>query len=125
MLLELFEQHNEQIKALIDQDYAPATLTRYAASLKHTKVFLQWKYKQTDIDIKKPDFEFITEYEFWLKSIRKCNHNSTMKYIGNLKKITNSDAVKNFPSSPLACLSYFIKNAEKSISCGFFISHPH
>ena len=89
LLLEIFEKHNEQIKALIDQDYARATLTRYATTLKHTKAFLQWKYKQSDIDIKKLDFEFCTEYEFWLKSIRKCNHNSTMKYIGNLKKITN------------------------------------
>jgi hypothetical protein len=62
MLLELCEQDNGQIKALIDQDYAPATLTRYATSLKHTKVFLQWKYKKPDIGIKKLDFEFITEY---------------------------------------------------------------
>ncbi|HEX4372133.1 MAG TPA: site-specific integrase [Puia sp.] len=89
LLLEIFRGHNEQVKALIKKDYAPATLTRYETTLKHTKSFLLWKFKQSDIDIKKLNFEFITEYEFWLKSVRKCNHNSTMKYIGNLKKITN------------------------------------
>jgi site-specific recombinase XerD len=94
LLLEMFEHHNDQIKALTDKDYAKATLMRYETSLKHTRAFLQSKYKLPDIDIKKLDFEFITEYEFWLKSVRKCNHNSTMKYIGNLKKITNK-CVKN------------------------------
>jgi ABC-2 type transport system permease protein len=27
--------------------------------------------------------------EFWLKSVRKCNHNTTIKYISNLRKIVN------------------------------------
>ena len=29
----------------------------------------------------------MAEYEFWLKSVRKCDHNSTMKYLANFKKI--------------------------------------
>jgi site-specific recombinase XerD len=33
------------------------------------------------------NYEFITEYEFWLKSVRKCDHNTTMKYLANVKKI--------------------------------------
>lgn len=42
-----------------------------------------------DIDIIKLNYEFITEYEFWLKSVHKCNHNSTIKYLSNFRKIIN------------------------------------
>ncbi|HXB42711.1 MAG TPA: site-specific integrase, partial [Puia sp.] len=35
----------------------------------------------------KLDHEFITEYEFWLKSARNCSHNTTMKYLANFKKV--------------------------------------
>jgi site-specific recombinase XerD len=92
MLLELFQQHNDQIAALIQvgQDFAPGTLERYKTARDHTLSFLQWKYKINDIDIKRLDFEFASQFEFWLKTVRRCNHNTTMKYIGNLKKIINS-----------------------------------
>jgi hypothetical protein len=87
MLLEVFKYHNGQMAALVNQEYAPGTLDRYKTSYRHTESFLNWKYKLHDIEINKLNYEFITEYEFWLKSIRKCGHNTTMKYLANFKKI--------------------------------------
>jgi site-specific recombinase XerD len=87
MLMEIFQHHNDQVAALVGKEYAPGTLQRYITSLKHTRSFLEWKYKVSDIDIRKLDYEFITEYEFWLKSVRKCDHNTTMKYLANFRKI--------------------------------------
>src|SRR6266542_612682 len=77
------------MKALVGRDYAKGTLTRYETSYKHTMSFLQSRYEVSDIDINKLDYDFITEYEFWLKSVRKCDHNTTMKYLSNFKKIVN------------------------------------
>lgn len=87
MLLEVFQNHNEQMETLVGQEYAPGTLERYKTSFKHTKSYLKWKYQIEDIDITKLNFEFISDYEFWLKSVRKCDHNTTMKYLSNFKKI--------------------------------------
>lgn len=89
MLMEIFEQHNEQMKALVNHEFSPLTLERYTTSKKHTQEFMKWKYKKDDIDIKKLKYEFITDYEFWLKSVRKCDHNTSMKYLSNFKKIVN------------------------------------
>ncbi len=91
MLIEIFQQHNDQMAALIKagKDYAQATLDRYNTSRDHTQAFLQWKYGLADIDIKRLNFEFVTDLEFWLKTQRNCAHNTTMKYISNLKKIVN------------------------------------
>ena len=87
MVLEVFKYHNDQMAALVNQEYAAGTLDRYETSYRHTESFLKWKYKLNDIEIDKLNYEFITEYEFWLKSIRKCGHNTTMKYLANFKKI--------------------------------------
>jgi len=87
MLVAIFQQHNDEIKALIGKEYAAATLVRYETSLKHTIDFMKWKYKVSDVDIRKIDHEFITSYEFYLKSVCNCCQNTTSKYIKNFGKI--------------------------------------
>ncbi|TAJ49993.1 MAG: site-specific integrase [Chitinophagaceae bacterium] len=87
MLMEVFKHHNDQMAALVGIEYAAGTLERYTTSFNHTRSFLEWKYQVTDMDIAKLNYEFISEYEFWLKSVRKCDHNTTMKYLSNFRKI--------------------------------------
>ena len=87
LLLEIFQYHNDQVKTLIGKEYAKGTLTKFNTVMKHTRSFLQWKYKLDDIDIRKLDYEFITELEFWYKSVQHCDHNTTMKYIASVKKM--------------------------------------
>jgi site-specific recombinase XerD len=87
MLVPIFQDHNNKIKVLVGKEYAPGTLERYTTSLKHTIEFMQWKYNVSDIDITKIDHAFITDYEFWLRSVRNCANNTAVKYIKNFNKI--------------------------------------
>ena len=87
MLIPIFQEHNNKIKELIGKEYALGTLERYKTSLSHTIEFLQWKYKVSDIDITKIDHAFITDYDFWLRSVRNCANNTAVKYIKNFNKI--------------------------------------
>ena len=87
MLIAIFQNHNNEVKALIGKDFAAATHVRYETSLKHTVDFIKWKYKVSDIDIRKIDHEFITSYEFYLKTKCDCCQNTTVKYIKNFGKI--------------------------------------
>ena len=87
MLVAIFRQHNERAKALAGKEFSPATCQRYETSLKHTIEFMMWKYKQPDIDVRNIDHDFITSYDFYFRSVRKCNNNSTVKYLKNFKKI--------------------------------------
>ena len=89
LLIPIFTEHNRKIKELVGTEYAPGTLERYETSLKHTKDFLQWKFRVSDIDIEKIDHAFITEYEFFLRTERKCANNTAVKYIKNFHKIIN------------------------------------
>ena len=87
MLLEIFENHNEQMEMLIGKEYALSTVKKYKTAYKHVKNFLAYKFKLKDIPIERINHSFITNFEFYLKSVKNCNHNSTLKYIKNFKKI--------------------------------------
>jgi len=87
MLLDQFREHNRKVAALVGADYAAGTLERYRTSLKHTKEFIKWEYNVDDIDIRDIDHDFIVNYDFYLRSVRKCANNTVIKYLKNFKKI--------------------------------------
>jgi site-specific recombinase XerD len=87
MLLEIFQEHNNKVESLIGKDFAAGTAERYRTCKKHVAAFIKQKYKKNDIPIQDVDHKFITGLEYYLKTSRKCAHNSTIKYITNFKKI--------------------------------------
>lgn len=64
-------------------------MERYETSLRHTIEFLEWKYNVQDIDVREINPAFVANYEFWLRTVRKCENNTTVKYIKNFQKIIN------------------------------------
>jgi hypothetical protein len=86
-ILKEFESHNTQIKALIPVEYSEGTLDLFERTLLHTERFIKWQYGVDDMDIQKLDYDFISQFSFWLKSERKCQHNTTIKYLTYFKKI--------------------------------------
>ncbi|WP_445737594.1 site-specific integrase [Mariniflexile sp.] len=114
MLVPIFQDHNNKIKELVGKEYAPGTLERYTTSLKHTIAFMQWKYNVSDIDIAKIDHAFITDYEFWLRSVRNCANNTAVKYIKNFNKIIKICLANNWlDKNPFANYKSKVKEVER------------
>lgn len=88
-LIEVFKNHNSQIKELIGKGFAHGTWERYETSLRHTQQFMKWKYNLSDIYVSEITPVFVTDYEFFLKTVRNCANNSAVKYIKNFQKIIN------------------------------------
>ena len=88
-VLEIFKQHNEQLRHLIGTDCSKATYGKYRTTFDHVASFIVWKYQSKDLYISKLAYSFITDFEFYLKSQKKCNHNTTVKYLTNFRKIVN------------------------------------
>jgi site-specific recombinase XerD len=86
-LITVFEDHNQKMKSLVGQEFEKSTLQRYETALMHTKDFMQWQHNVSDIPITKIDFAFLNDFEYYLRSVRKCANNSAIKYIKNLGKI--------------------------------------
>ena len=95
-IIMIFQNHNNQVKHLVGIEYAKGTLDRYETALKHLQSFIKHKYKVSDVNIKSIDHVFITDFEFYLKKIRGCRHNTSIKYIKNFKKIMNEALAKSW-----------------------------
>jgi hypothetical protein len=77
MLIEIFKEHNLQLKELVGVDYADATRKKYETSLRHTETFIKHSFRQTDVPISKIKYQTVVDFAFWLRTKRKCNHNIT------------------------------------------------
>ena len=72
MIIPIYQNHNDKIEDLIGNGYAYGTLERFKISLKHLQEFIQWKYNISDIGINKIDYAFVTEFEFYLRSVKNA-----------------------------------------------------
>jgi hypothetical protein len=86
-LLTIFQEHNDKCVGLLNIDFAPGTVERYQTCYKNIERFIALKYKKKDVFLYEINPMFISDFEYYLKTTRKCNNNSTVKYIKNLKKI--------------------------------------
>jgi len=73
MILGIFQYHNGQAATLIGHEYATGTHQRFQTMLDHTRSFIKWEYGVADLEIRDLNFDFISEYSFWLRSVRRCS----------------------------------------------------
>ena len=95
-LIEVFMEHNEKQKKLAGIDVAPATAVRYETCRKLIEQFLRQAYRRDDIYLDELSRQFVEDYEFFLKTERKCSHNTTIQYLKNLKKIIRIAMMKGW-----------------------------
>jgi site-specific recombinase XerD len=86
-ILEVFEYHNEKIKSQIGKDYSVATHKKFIYTLNHLSTFIKIKYKRSDLFLYEINSEFVNEFDYYLRVTKKCNNNTTVKYVNLFKKI--------------------------------------
>jgi len=89
-VVALFNEHNDQVEALIGNGFEANTLKSYRSSFKHLSAFVKHHYGIVDMNVKNLNHAFIVNYEFYLKTVCKCSGVSAAKYIKHLKKIVNN-----------------------------------
>ena len=87
MLVEIYKYHNEQFANLVGKEFSVGTLKKFKTALSSLEAFINWKFNKSDISINFLNYQFITDYEFYLKAVRGLQHNSAMGIIKKLKKI--------------------------------------
>lgn len=87
MVLEEFQLHNDEMLKLVPDEFAEGTHERYVTARSHVAEFIRFKYDRDDLEFRELDYEFILDYEFYLKTERKNSRNTALKYISNFKKI--------------------------------------
>lgn len=114
-LLELYKEHNLDLKTRIDKGVSKNTSKRHETSLRHVEEFIQTIYKAKNINISEVDHTFIKKYETFLRVNRNCNNNSTVKYIKNLGKIIREAMNRDWIAvNPFRHIKFYLEEVDKA-----------
>lgn len=86
-LIVIFEDHNRKMNELVGKEFSINTYKKYETTISHTKEFLKHQYRVDDISVKQVNIAFINDFDFFLRNVKNCNNNSTIKYIRNFGKV--------------------------------------
>ena len=113
-LMEVFRAHNEKCRALSGISLAPGTVIRYETSLRLTEAFLRTTYKKEDCYLDEITHQFVEDYDFYLRAVRRCCHNTTTKYLLNFKKIIRIALAKGWmKKDPFAQVHFHFEPVER------------
>lgn len=87
-LLEIFRDLIGDTEKLVGISKSKATLQKYKVTMSHLENFMQSKYKIKDINIKEVKYQFITDFETYLRTVGKCGANTTAKFMQFFKRAT-------------------------------------
>ncbi|UKT63060.1 site-specific integrase [Pedobacter mucosus] len=118
-VMEAVKLHNQKMEALIGSGYALGTLKRFQVLERHVSAFLQKKHKLSDLNIKKINRPFISDFEFFLRTENKCSGNTAAKYLKNFGKILRISIVLGWIDiDPMFGYKFKMKPVERP-----FLSH--
>ncbi|MCD8173234.1 MAG: site-specific integrase [Alistipes sp.] len=86
-LCEVYKEHNDKCRALVGIDFTLSTVEKFDTSLPHVREYTLHQYGKDDISLSEMNGQFIRDFEFYLKTVRHCQHNSAIKHLKNLKKV--------------------------------------
>ena len=95
-IMNVFKQHNENMKSLIGIEYSKGSYKNYITTIKHLKNYIKTKFNTDDISLNKLNYDFVYNFSHYILLNTKCTHNGMMKHIQRLKKITNFCIKNNY-----------------------------
>ena len=86
-IIELIDLHNKYKEGLVNTDISQATIERYYTLKKHFKRFLKEDQGTDDILLDNLKYAHAIEFESFLKTELGIGHNTSVKYVKNLKTV--------------------------------------
>ncbi|NOR75810.1 MAG: tyrosine-type recombinase/integrase [Draconibacterium sp.] len=87
MLLVVFKNHNDDLSKRIGKDITEAGVEKYQRTRQRLVDFMICQYKIKDIALKEINYNFVSYFETYLRTVHNCGVNTTAKYLQQLKHI--------------------------------------
>ena len=84
-LIEVIKEDNKRTKNLVKN----GTYRKYLALLNHVEEFIIFQYKVSDLNIKKINYQFVDDFDFYLRTEKSIGNNTTVRYIVRLQPKVN------------------------------------
>ncbi len=86
-LIEEWGNFCADLKMMIGKGTSYPNYQKYNTCKTFMQDFLQKEYQTSDVTLKSINRHLITQFELYLRTVRSCNYNTTIKYLQNFKKI--------------------------------------
>ena len=88
-LKQLLDYHTMLIKEKLGKGYTYSTIEKYEITSKKVLNFIQFQYKRSDFFLHELKLSFIADFEHYLRTHDNIKHNTSAKYLKNLKHVLN------------------------------------
>ncbi len=95
-LVKAYENLISTMEKTVNIDYTAKTIQRYKSSKNSLVDYMTAKYGDGEISLSDLDHEFIRDFEIFLKTTKKLQHNSYTKDIKNIKRVINYSIENNW-----------------------------
>ena len=120
-LCALMEFHHANMKTVLQY----GTLKNYYTTTRYIQRFLKHRYRTDDVYLAELNYQFITEFEFFLRSTKPLNesnplrHNGVMKHIERLRKmVTLAVKMEWIPKGPFIRYRLRFQKTERQFLTG-------
>jgi integrase/recombinase XerD len=87
ILLDAFDYHIARMQKLVGIEVKQVSVQKYNQSLVHVKSFLKFKFNKRDYLLKDLKLNFLTEFDYYLRTEKKFLPNSVYKTIQRLRRV--------------------------------------
>ncbi|RMZ51407.1 site-specific integrase [Flavobacteriaceae bacterium PRS1] len=85
-VIEYFERYLNKLKKLINIDIKLTTWKKFEYVKKHVQSFIKWQYKSSDYPLKDLKLQFLSDFEFYLKTEKHIGQITINKIIQRFRK---------------------------------------
>lgn len=113
-LIKYFQQYLDKIYRLIGKDLKLATWKKYNYACVQVTGFVKFKYKRNDISLDKINLQFLTEFEYYLKTEQNQCQSTINKAIQRFRRLIKIAMAEGFlDKDPF--LLYKVKKVKKEV----------
>ncbi|MCT3920029.1 site-specific integrase [Elizabethkingia anophelis] len=95
-LVEYYDIYLERLKKLIGIEIKQQTWDKFYYIRNDVEAFVKYYYQKGDIKLKDLDFNFISEFEYYLKTINKHKQITINKSLQRLKKVVKQAVIQKY-----------------------------
>ena len=88
-VIAAYEEHNIYYKKLIGKDIKKVSWQKFENTKGHLQDFIKWEYSQRDLKLRKLKYQFIKDFEYYLRAEKEMQQSTINKTLQRFRKMVN------------------------------------
>ena len=95
-VVDYFESYLKKLKTLINIDIKQVTWNKFNYIKKDVKSFVKWQFKTNDYPLKKLELQFLHDFEYYLKVVKKQKQITINKSLQRFRRVVRAALAENY-----------------------------